>query len=131
MVLLNPDWGDVVEWSVDWGDGGPLTTDTIDDGWIAAITDNEDGTWTITHTYADDGEYEVEITVVDDHEASRTTTSMVAVEDVAPAMSLDRRSSYYDGEESFYEITLTATDPGDDPIVAWTITWGDEGMRRP
>jgi choice-of-anchor A domain-containing protein/RHS repeat-associated protein len=77
-----------------------------------------------TFTPSDDGTYTVRLTVTDDDGGSVTTTSSLAVANVARTPSITGASTTNEG--STYTLSLTpGTDPGADSVTSWLINWGD------
>ena len=53
-----------------------------------------------------------------------TRVGFLAVHDVAPTLTLSPTSTVVDWGESF-ELNFSATDPGNETVDGWTISWGD------
>ncbi len=71
----------------------------------------------------DNGLYEVTIDVTDGDGGSASASREITVNDVAPTLTVTGDALAITGE--IYTLTLDATDPGDDTIDRWFITWGD------
>src|SRR5262249_26760545 len=80
-----------------------------------------------THRYADDGAYTVTLTVSDGQGGSTSDSLVVTVLNVAPTLTLSGASAANEG--STYTLNLSASDPGQDTIASWTITWGDGNVQ--
>jgi PKD repeat protein len=80
-----------------------------------------------THLYADNGAYTVTLTVNDGQGGSTSSSLVVTVLDVAPTLTLSGVSAVNEG--STYTLNLAASDPGQDTITSWTITWGDGSVQ--
>src|SRR5262249_23114842 len=80
-----------------------------------------------THLYADDGTYTVTLTVSDGQGGSTSDSLVVTVRNVAPLLTLSGASAV--NEASTYTLNLAASDPGQDTIANWTITWGDGSVQ--
>ncbi len=76
----------------------------------------------------DDGVYDVAVRVT----LPNTTTyanSTLTIEDTVPIFDLSDNAPIPAGD--LYELSFRREDPGDDPIVQWTIHWGDATEQRP
>src|SRR5262249_12637157 len=82
---------------------------------------------TPTHLYADNGTYTATLTVNDGQGGSASASLVVTVLNVAPTLSLSGASAVNEG--SPYTLNLAASDPGQDTISSWTITWGDGAVQ--
>ena len=89
----------------------------------------------VTHAYADgpnsytiSATATVSETVAHGQSTFKAKSIDVAVDNVAPTVSIAGTSSVDEG--STYTLTLTATDPGADTIGSWAIDWGD-GTKDP
>ncbi|MGP1387510.1 MAG: cadherin domain-containing protein, partial [Thainema sp.] len=107
---------------INWGDG---TTSNINN---AQIFDSGSGVYSfnIDHEYVDDPAsgttYTVTVTVTDALNQSSVTTNLFTVNNLAP--SIDQANPVLTVTEDALTagtLTLTATDPGDDPL-AWSLT---------
>jgi uncharacterized repeat protein (TIGR01451 family) len=111
------DPGDDSPWSVsvNWGDGSPATTFSMNAG----------GTITAqSHTYADGPNlYTVTVSVNDGNDTT-SKTFKVTVNNVAPSIAISGAASVNEG--SPYSLTLGAvTDPGSDTVSSYIVHWGD------
>ncbi len=80
-----------------------------------------------SHVYAD-GDFDYTIRVGVERGGvltSRAGTFAVAVDDVAPSLTLGGDPTTAVG--ATYELTLAASDPGNDTITAWSIDWDGDG----
>jgi RHS repeat-associated protein len=97
-------------WTVNWGDGTevyPAGTDTY-----------------VEHTYADgDNQYTVTASAGDGTDTFAADAVTVDVDNVAPTLTLSGNSTAVTSTP--YTLNLSESDPGDDTIQNWTITWGD------
>ena len=77
--------------------------------------------------YAGDGPQTADVTVrvQDDGTPSQaaTETFTITVDNVDPVVTISGPATIKEGE--LYTIDLTASDPGQDTITSWSITWGD------
>src|SRR6185436_3800056 len=80
-----------------------------------------------THVYADNGVYTVSLTVSDGHGGTTSASIVVTVVNVAPTLNLSGADTV--NEASTYTLNLGASDPGQDTITKWTITWGDGSVQ--
>jgi uncharacterized delta-60 repeat protein len=101
--------GDPLSYLWDFGDGGTATGATP------------------THVYADNGVYTATLTVSDGQGGSTSDSLVVTVNNVAPTLTLSGASAVNEG--STYTLSLAASDPGQDTIAKWTITWGDGNVQ--
>src|SRR5262249_47859509 len=101
--------GDPLSYLWDFGDGGTATGATP------------------THVYADNGVYTVTLTVSDGQGSSTRDSLVVTVLNVAPTLTLSGANTVNEG--STYTLNLSASDPGQDTIASWTITWGDANVQ--
>src|SRR5262249_43837049 len=77
--------------------------------------------------YADDGAYTVTLTVSDGQGGATSDSLVVTVLKVAPTLTLSGANAVNEG--STYTLNLAASDPGQDTIASWTITWGDGSVH--
>src|SRR5207302_79634 len=98
------------QWTINWGDSTQVVTG--------------DPT-SVAHTYADgDASYTISATATnDDGTFSAGNTVTVAVQNVAPTLSISRPTGVNEG--SSYSLNLSSFDPGADTISQWSINWGD------
>src|SRR5262249_39821064 len=75
----------------------------------------------------DNGVYTVTLTVNDGHGGSTSDSLVVTVLNVAPTLTLSGAGVV--NEASTYTLNLAASDPGQDTIANWTITWGDGSVE--
>src|SRR5439155_5426721 len=101
--------GDPLTYSWNFGDGAHATGATP------------------THVYADNGTYTVTLTVNDGQGGVTSDSLVVTVLNVAPTLTLSGASAV--NEASAYTLNLAASDPGQDTIANWTITWGDGSVQ--
>src|SRR5206468_795317 len=83
----------------------------------------------VTHTYADGpNDYTITATATDE-DGTFNAGNSVAVHDknVAPTLTLSGAGTVAEG--SIYTLNLASTDPGQDTIADWTITWGDGAVQ--
>ncbi len=101
----------ISSWSIAWGDG---TFETVS-GNPASVT----------HVYADgDNDYTIFATATDDDGAWNAGNSVaVHVNNLPPTLTLSGNAVVLAG--STYTLNLASSDPGQDTIALWTITWGD------
>ena len=112
LSLSSSDPGEdtISSWRIDWGDGTHQTVDGT--------------TETVTHTFLDgDATVRIGATAIDEDGSWQSNTIDVHVLDVPPVLSLSGEPTVHEG--SVYELTLQATDPGDDTVSDWRIDWGD------
>src|SRR5262249_11736873 len=75
----------------------------------------------------DNGVYTVTLTVNDGHGGSTSDSLVVTVLNVAPTLTLSGAGVVNEG--STYTLNLAASDPGQDTVANWTITWGDGSVE--
>ena len=80
-----------------------------------------------THRYADNGTFTVTLTVNDGQGGSTLDSLVVTILNVAPTLTLSGATAVNEG--STYTLNLAASDPGQDTITNWTITWGDGNIQ--
>ncbi|MGD9932394.1 MAG: PKD domain-containing protein [Dehalococcoidia bacterium] len=101
----------VTGWSVDWGDGSSPSLLPA-----AAVS--------AQHGYPHGPEvHNIVVTVVQGADSFASDSHAVSVADVAPTVSASGPGSTAEGDT--YTLSLTATDPGSDPLTSWRIDWGD------
>jgi glucose/arabinose dehydrogenase len=101
----------VSSWVIDWGDGSQ--PETLDGSAMSA-----------SHTYADGPASHVIAAMAIDALGEWPAPGLtVTVADVAPVASVTGTGST--AATVPYTVALVSTDPGDDPVVAWMIDWGD------
>ncbi|KAA5539564.1 PKD domain-containing protein [Roseiconus nitratireducens] len=94
----------------DFGDGTPPVSD-VD------LTDP-------IHTFADNGTYVVMLTVTDGDGGSSTSSTIIAVDNVAPSAFIAGPADTNEG--AVYELQLNGmSDPGNDTVSQVMINWGD------
>lgn len=104
------------EWDLNY-DGVTFSADVTDAvrtlSWaeLAAFGINDDGNWQIALRVHDGTDY------------SAIATASLSVTNTPPAFSVSGDSQVVAGEP--YTLTLSHSDPGDDPLVSWTVNWGD------
>ena len=110
---------------MNWGDGSGLQTVTA----IGRVFNSSTGRWetstTATHVFAD-GLMNRTISATgtdEDGTYAAGNTPVVQVTNVAPALVLSGAATVAEG--SVYMLTLSASDPGDDTLSSWAVTWGD------
>jgi hypothetical protein len=102
--------GTINTWLISWG-VGPAET----------VTGNPPS---VTHVFPD-GPAEVDVTATasDQYGSYDAGSQHVSVQNVAPTLTLGGDDSVVLGDD--YTLTLSKSDPGDDTIASWLITWGD------
>ena len=127
LTLSSNDPGEdtLSSWAVNWGDGSGLQTVTA----IGRVFNSSTGRWetstTATHVFAD-GLMNRTISATgtdEDGTYAAGNTQVVQVTNVAPALVLSGAAAVAEG--SVYMLTLSASDPGDDTLSSWAVTWGD------
>jgi PKD domain-containing protein len=111
--LVDPDPGDKLGLTINWGDGSPVKT------YYPGLDP-----FAFQHRYDDDGIYNVSFTWFDNHGGSRNRTRQVTVHNVTPQL-LDL-SVQSDEPNLHQQIVLSGriVDPGDDTFTM-TVAWGD------
>jgi hypothetical protein len=97
---------------------------------IGDVTDNNDGTWGWSYVTADgpDQSQDVVITADDGNDDGVTTVSFqLTVNNVPPTLTIGGAESVDEGRE--YTLSLSSSDPGQDTITGWSITWGDGAVQ--
>ena len=109
-------------------DGDSLTYAWDIDGDLAY--DDETGispnlTWEQLRDFGidDDGAHTVSVRVDDGKGGFDTASATINVANTAPTLTVSGPASV--DEDDVYTLNLSATDPGDDTIIGWTINWGD------
>ncbi|HEX2924615.1 MAG TPA: PKD domain-containing protein, partial [Chloroflexota bacterium] len=100
-------------WIVRWGDG-----------MVETIVGHPSS---ITHTYADDGAYTIIASATDGTQTYAAPDTIATIRNVLPSLTLGGEERVLFG--SPYELSLAASDPGDDHIRSWTIDWGDGSIE--
>jgi len=109
--------------SIDWGDGtNPQTLGNI------IQNSSSPAQLSLPHTYADDGTYTGALTLTDDDGVTSVKQFTATVTNVIPTLTLTGGGMVSEGTP--YTLQLHATDPGQDTINQWTITWGDGGAPQ-
>ena len=102
-------------WAISWGDGGSVQT----------VTGNPSS---VTHVFADGaatpGTRTISATATDEDGSYDSSTKIVAVNNVAPTLTLSGGTSVNEG--STYTLSLAASDPGTETISKWVIAWDDD-----
>ncbi|MDA0661124.1 MAG: PKD domain-containing protein, partial [Planctomycetota bacterium] len=102
--------GEIIEWTVDWGDG---TVDVVDGS-----------TTSLSHVFADGPEdYTVIATATDQYGSYAAPAVSVHVRNVAPELSISGAPFVLTGTS--YAFSLFSVDIGSDAIASWNIAWGD------
>ncbi|MGC9553772.1 MAG: PKD domain-containing protein [Thermoplasmatota archaeon] len=113
--------GDTVSFSGAFTDPGSADTHTIH--WNFGDGTNATGTLTPSHIYGDNGVYTVTLTVSDDDGGSDSDTMTVTVLNVNPVVPAI--SGITIEENSPFNLTATATDPGSDDLTfTWSFAYG-------
>src|SRR5207237_1732276 len=107
----DPGQDTLASWKITWGDGA-----------VQTVNGNPSA---VTHTYADGpNDFTISATATDeDGTFNAANTVAVHVNNVAPTLTLSGNASVNEG--SLYTLSLSSSDPGQDTISNWTITWGD------
>src|SRR5262249_4123326 len=114
----DPDSDTIGSWMITWGDGS-----------VQTVTGNPAS---VPHTYTDGpNTYTITATAGDDDGSyAAGNTVRVAVNAVAPSLSLSGATSVAEGSPYTLNIAATyANDPDSDTISGWTITWGDGSVQ--
>ncbi len=111
LNLSGSDADPITGWTITWGDGN-----------VQNVTGNPTA---VTHVYADGpNAYTASATATtEDGTFSAGNTVSVSVLNVPPTLTLSGPASA--NEQSLYTLNLSSSDPGQDTISSWTITWGD------
>jgi uncharacterized delta-60 repeat protein len=115
-AVTDPGQDTVSQYVIHWGDGSSSIIDA------AALPANR----TIAHTFADNGSYAITVDLTDEdgNYLNRANAFSVAVNDVAPTISVSGNSNVSEG--SAYTLMLGAvSDPGNDTVSQYVIHWGD------
>jgi hypothetical protein len=67
--------------------------------------------------------YNVSLRVTDASSQTSTASATISLTNVAPTLGISGANSVAEG--SVYTLSLSSTDPGNDAITSWFITWGD------
>jgi 6-phosphogluconolactonase (cycloisomerase 2 family) len=110
-LTLGPTAQPATGWTINWGDG---TTDAL--GGTASAK---------THTYLDDGAYTISTLAATASGTFATNQVAVAIADVPPTPTI---SGLANTNEGTYTLALTAADR--DPILGWSINWGDGSVTQ-
>ncbi len=114
-ITLTLNGNTIDTWDLDWGDGafdadlGAATS--AQHAFMGSISSAD----IAAYVYDADGMHEL-------------TGPSVTISDLAPTVSISGDSSVNEG--AVYTLTLSATDPGDDPITHWVIDWGAGGYPQ-
>ena len=127
LTLSSNDPGDdtLSSWAVNWGDGSGLQTVTA----IGRVFNSSTGRWetstTATHVFADGLMNRTISAAGTDEDGTYVAgnTQVVQVTNAAPALVLSGAAAAAEG--SVYTLTLSSSDPGDDTLSSWAVTWGD------
>src|SRR5262249_9503253 len=111
LSSTDPGQDTIASWTIIWGDGG-----------IQTVAGNPTA---VLHTYADGPNgYTINATRTDeDGTYSAANPVSVRVNNVAPTLTLAGAAAANEGAS--YTLGLSSSDPGQDTIASWTITWGD------
>jgi VCBS repeat-containing protein len=111
----DPGQDTISSWTIAWGDGA-----------VQTVSGNPSS---VTHTYADGpNNFTISATATDeDGTYNAGNTVAVTVNNVAPTLTLSGAGSVNEG--SIYTLGLSSSDPGQDTISSWTITWGDGAVQ--
>ena len=100
----------ISSWTINWGDGDGQT-----------VSGNPTS---LTHTYATaHPSVMITATATDDVATYSANSLTITVNDVPPTLTISGTSSVAEG--STYTLNLSAYNPAQDTITAWTINWGD------
>lgn len=105
----------ITSWSIRWGDGN-----------VQSVAGNPSS---VTHVYAD-GPNTFTITAdATDKSGTHAAPDSVAVtvNNIAPTLTLSGAASVDAGNP--YTLNLSSSDPGQDTISSWSITWGDGSVQ--
>ncbi len=91
------------------------------DGSVDTATAQTNGHTPADYTYGDEGTYTI-AAFAKGPDLYYVATKTVQVNDVPPTISITGATSV--NVNDLYELTLSATDPGNDPIT-WQVDWGD------
>jgi Ca2+-binding RTX toxin-like protein/6-phosphogluconolactonase (cycloisomerase 2 family)/PKD repeat protein len=101
--------------TIDWGDGTPGETVTVDQAARSVFG---------SHQYGDNGDYTASLTVTDNGGSATTGSFVVHVNNVVPACEIDGDSIAVEG--SSYVVTIgSVIDPGSDTVSVYAVDWGD------
>src|SRR5262249_40020676 len=102
----------ISKWTINWGDNTPSQV----------VSGNPAS---VTHTYTDGTGLRTIIATATDEDSTfaATNTLAVIVDNVPPTLMISGADSANEG--ALYTLNLSASDPGADTIVNWTINWGD------
>ncbi len=102
-------------------DGDSLTFSAT----VGMVTDHGDGTWSWSYVTTDGPDESRVVTITaDDGNGGVTTIEFdLTVNNVAPELTVTGSTSLLEG--STYQVSFSATDPGDDTITQWRVDWGD------
>lgn len=125
LLFLNVD-GDpgqdtITEWNIDWGDGSPVLTIAVEDILEEGFVSHVYGATSPTSTF------EISATATDEdgtHTASNTIVVEVTdVPDKTLLLSIAGDDTVDEG--TIYSLNLISDAPAADPILSWTVDWGD------
>ena len=101
----------VQSWSVDWGDGTAASL----------LPANATGA---SHTYVDGtATPSIQVSVTDEDGTHLAAPKPITVSNVAPSVTINGASTVVTG--ATYTLSLATSDPGDDTVSSWQISWGD------
>src|SRR5205823_14541980 len=100
----------ITGWTIRWGDGN-----------VQSVTGNPSSA---THVYADGpNTFTITASATDNDGTHQAPDSpAVTVNNIAPTLTLSAAASVDTGKP--YTLNLSSSDPGQDAISSWTITWG-------
>jgi MYXO-CTERM domain-containing protein len=96
-------------YSWDWGDGSAPSTGA-----------------TASHTWADNGTYTITVTATDPEGATGSSTVSITVDNVAPVIDTTPGTTALEGTQ--YAYIATATDPGVNDALTWSLVSGPATM---
>lgn len=120
VSAVDPGWLDVLEATVDWGDG----TSSLVGGSQESVPPDATYSGQATHVYGDNGVYNVTFCVADD-DTSTCSTEPVTVNNVAPSVVLDPAQLNDLVEGGLLPTGGEFTDPGFNDVYTYEVAWGD------